>query len=189
MISGEKIALRKKYIDLRNAISNDNLELKSLEIANRTLELPIWEKEYFHLFLSIQEKKEIQTDFLLHILHGKDKSVVISKSDFKTHEMNHFLLQENTKLKISNYGIPEPVSGIPIAPEIIDVVFVPLLAFDKNGHRVGYGKGFYDRFLSRCKSDAVFVGLSLFEPEEQIVHGENDIPLDFCVTSEKIYSF
>jgi len=185
----DKNALRKKYINLRNNLSKDEIIEKSIQIANQALTLPIWGPSYYHLFLTMEEKKEVQTEFLLHILQGKDKSVVVSKSNFETHEMDNFLLQENTVLKVSKYGIPEPVSGIVIEPTMVDVVFVPLLAFDISGHRVGYGKGFYDRFLARCRMDAIFVGLSFFEAESKIDSTSDDIPLDFCVTPEKIYSF
>ena len=95
------------------------------------------------------------TEFILQILAGKDKEVVISKSDFETRKMTHFLLTDNTRIKKNKYNIPEPVDGIEVPTAKIDVVFVPLLAFDKQGHRVGYGKGFYDIFLSECKPDVV----------------------------------
>lgn len=75
-------------------------------------------------------------------------------------------------------------------PKKIEVVFVPLLAFDKQGNRVGYGKGFYDRFLKQCKTDVVKIGLSLFDAEEEIEDVlENDIPLDYCITPNKIHEF
>ena len=72
----------------------------------------------------------------------------------------------------------------------IDVVFVPLLCFDKQGHRVGYGKGFYDNFLHDCNTETIKIGLSLFEAEDHIqdIH-ENDIALDYCITPKKIYQF
>ena len=73
---------------------------------------------------------------------------------------------------------------------MIDVVFVPLLAYDKLGNRVGYGKGFYDKFLSECKPGVVKIGLSFFEPEELIEDlFETDVKLDFCVTSERVICF
>ena len=75
----------------------------------------------------------------------------------KSVEMVHLLLQDNTSLRVSNYGVPEPVSGIEIPPSQIDVVFVPLLAFDELGNRVGYGKGYYDRFLTTCRGDTIFI--------------------------------
>ena len=185
----DKAYFRKKYKDLRSQLDVDAVDEMSMEIANRVLELPIWRETYYHTFLSISEKKEVDTQYLLHILHGRDKSVVVPKSNFNTLELEHYLLQENTPVKVSNYGIPEPQSGILIPPEQLDVVFVPLLAFDQNGGRVGYGKGFYDRFLSRCKKEAVFVGLSFFDAEETVPTASNDIPLNYCVTPSEVYTF
>lgn len=104
--------------------------------------------------------------------------------------MSHFLLTDNTVLKKSLYGIPEPIDGIEIAPNKIDVVFIPLLAFDNMGNRVGYGKGFYDQFLSECNPDVIKIGLSFFEPEPFIEDvNENDIPLNYCVTPNKVFYF
>ena len=185
----DKFTLRKKYKKLREDLSEDAIEEMSLQIANQALKLPIWEKSYYHIFLPISDKKEVNTEYLMHILLGKDKSIVVSKADFSTGEMLHFLLQENTLLKKSKYGIPEPVSGIEISPEMIEIVFVPLLAYGQNGHRIGYGKGFYDRFLEKCNPNGIFVGLSFFEPEPEIFFEANDVPLDFCVTSKGIFDF
>lgn len=162
----------------------------SLQIANKTLELPIWDKIFFHVFLPILRQNEIDTEYLLHILSGKDKEIIVSKSDFKTREMQHFLLTDNTKLKVNDYGIPEPIGGIAIPEQQIEVVFVPLLAFDLIGHRVGYGKGFYDRFLAKCSESAIKVGLSFFEAEPSCSDVfENDVKLDYCVTPDTIYEF
>jgi|SRR5690554_5991222 len=184
-----KSTLRKKYKALREGLTDESIDEMSLQIANQALKLGVWDKTYYHLFLSISNKKEVDTTYLMHILQGKDKSIVVSKVDFSSNEMKHFLLQENTALKVSKYGIPEPVSGIEISPETVDVVFVPLLAFDQNGNRIGYGKGFYDRFLQKCNPSAVFIGLSFFEPEPEIPFEDTDIPLHYCITPEKIFDF
>lgn len=185
-----KAELRQKYKEKRQKLSLEEVEEKSLAIANNLLRLAIWEKTYYHLFLPIVEHKEVETEFLLQILAGKDKEIVISKSDFDTLEMTHFLLTDNTKIVKNEYNIPEPVNGLPVPTEMIDVVFVPLLAYDKQGNRVGYGKGFYDKFLSQCKPDVIKIGLSFFEPEQQIEDViETDIRLDFCVTDNLIYQF
>jgi 5-formyltetrahydrofolate cyclo-ligase len=103
--------------------------------------------------------------------------------------MQHILLQENTCITVSKFGIPEPQQGIEVLAHSIDVVFVPLLAFDKKGHRIGYGKGFYDRFLKQCAPEAQFVGLSFFAPENKIPSASHDIALDYCVTPTNIYTF
>lgn len=186
----DKNKLRQQYKAKRKALNPQQREELSLSIANNCLMLPIWKKSNYHLFLSIQNQHEIDTSFLLNILQGKDKNVIVSKSNFKTYEMEHFLLTDNTPIKINAYGIPEPQSGISIPPSNIDVVFIPLLAYDNFGNRVGYGKGFYDRFLEECPKDCIKVGLSFFPPEKTaIATNENDIPLDFCITPEKNYSF
>lgn len=181
--------LRLKYSRLRKTISKESLLNYSLAIANKTLKLPIWNAEYFHIFLPIPEKNELDTTFILSILQGKDKTIVLPKVSGKN-RLKHFLLTDSTKLKLSAWGIPEPVDGIELPEAKIDVVFVPLLAFDKTGNRVGYGKGFYDIFLQKCKSDVIKVGLSLFEAEERITDtNAYDIPLDYGVTPNTTYSF
>lgn len=185
-----KKELRIKYKELRKSLSDEEIEEKSLAVANRLIHLPIWEKNYFHIFLPITEQKEIDTEFILHLLAGKDKEIIVSKSDFETRKMTHFLLTDNTKIKKNEYNIPEPVDGIEVPSSKIEVVFVPLLAFDKLGNRVGYGKGFYDKFLSECKEDVLKIGLSFFEAEEEITDVfESDIRLNICITPSKAYLF
>ena len=185
-----KTELRKTYKALRKDLSSETIEDLSLAISNQLLKIPIWEYSFYHIFLAIEAQKEVNTDYILNILSGKDKNVLISKSDFETGEMTHFLLTDNTVIKKNNYNIPEPVDGIEITNDKIEVVFIPLLAFDKQGNRVGYGKGFYDRFLANCKPETIKIGLSFFEAEVEISDVfDGDIGLDYCVTTNKIYQF
>jgi 5-formyltetrahydrofolate cyclo-ligase len=193
----DKKVLRSKYKVLRQSLTQEEIEAKSLAIANQLLRMDavpslklVWNKLYYHLFLTIEEQKEINTEYILQILAGKDKEIVISKCDFATLGMTHFLLTDNTKIKKNSYNVPEPVDGLEVPDAKIDVVFVPLLAYDKQGNRVGYGKGFYDNFLSKCKPETIKIGLSFFPPEEKIENvSANDVKLDFCVTPEEIIKF
>ena len=189
-----KKELRHKYKTLRQNLSEDELDELSLQIANQLIQLDIWQHHFYHLFLPIEIQKEVNTEYILQVLAGKDKNVVLSKADFETREMTHFLLTDATKISTNEYGIPEPIeteiNGIEINSKKIDVVFVPLLAFDQKGNRVGYGKGFYDKFLSECKSDVLKIGLSFFQPEGLISEVlPADIQLDLCVTPTKVYKF
>lgn len=185
-----KSALRKKYKALRNNLTHEELDDFSVAIANKLLKLPIWEERYYHLFLTIAEYKEIDTEFILNILAGKDKDIIIPKTNFKDSSLTHFLLTDNTKIKKSTYNVPEPVDGIEVPSSKIDVVFVPLLAYDSKGNRIGYGKGFYDRFLAECKPDVIKIGLSFFPPETtDIETNSTDIRLDFCVTPNDVFHF
>ena len=186
----EKKELRKIYKQKRAALSPEEREGMSMAIANQLIAMPIWNSTYYHIFLTIENHHEIDTEFILHLLAGKDKEVVISKSNFDDCSMTHFLLTDNTKIKKNEFDIPEPVDGLEVPVKRIDVVFVPLLAFDKGGHRVGYGKGFYDTFLGTCRENTIKIGLSFFEAVDNI-EGifETDQPLDFCVTPNMIYDF
>ncbi len=182
--------LRSLYKNKRDLIDDESLTNSSLSIANGLLKLPVWSHDYYHIFLPISENKEIDTTFVLSILQGKDKNVVLPKVVNKT-TLEHYLLTDSTRLKKNEWNIPEPVDGIEVPIRKIDVVFIPLLAFDKKGNRVGYGKGFYDRFLAECREDVIKIGLSLFPAEEELITGtfSNDIPLNFCVTPSTTYSF
>lgn len=185
-----KKELRAKYKALRNQLSENDVEEMSLAIANNVLTLPVWEKTYFHIFLPITEHKEVNTEFILHLLAGKDKEIVISKCDFESCHLVHFIMTDNTKITKNEYNIPEPVDGLEVPTSKIDVVFVPLLAFDKVGHRAGYGKGFYDKFLAACKPETIKIGLSFFEAEKIIEDVfESDVRLDYCVTPMEVYEF
>jgi len=186
----KKLELRKKYKQLRKELTKNQIEDFSLEIANQLLKLDIWNKTFFHIFLTIEEQKEINTDYILNILSGKDKNIIISKSNFEDYSMTHYLLMDNTRIKKNIYNIPEPVDGIEIPSSQLEVVFIPLLAFDKSGNRIGYGKGFYDRFLVNCKPKTLKIGLSFFDVENETFEAtENDIKLDYCVTPNQVFQF
>ncbi len=185
-----KRELRAKYKKLRSGLSFEEVEEMSLKIANQSLKLPIWNFENYHVFLSIQEHKEVQSEYLLHILNGKDKNIIISRSDFETRRMAHVLLTDNIVIRKNEWNIPEPQNGFPVGDELIEVVFIPLLAYDVHGNRVGYGKGFYDIFLSKCSAHTIKVGLSFFEPEPLISDADaHDVKLDYCITPERIIKF
>ncbi|GAK75117.1 5-formyltetrahydrofolate cyclo-ligase [Nonlabens ulvanivorans] len=187
----EKQALRNKYKQLRLDLSPQAVEDYSLQIANRLLTMDIWDFKMYHLFLSIEKHKEVQTDFILHALQGKDKNVILSKSNFLDYSMSHYLLTDDTRILINKWGIPEPDgNGIAIDEKQLDVVFVPLLVCDSMGNRVGYGKGFYDRFLEKCRPTVLKIGLSFVKPlNYQIETYPNDIPLDVLVCPDEIYDF
>ena len=189
ILTMDKSQIRKQYKNLREGLSKSQIENGSISIANRCLELPIWNKQIMHIFLSIENQKEVDTSFLRTLLKGKDKEIVIPKI-IDSVRLQHFLLTDHTLFERNSLGIPEPVSGIEIKPSTIDVAFIPLLSFDSKGNRVGYGKGYYDRFMLNCKEECLKIGLSFFEEEQCVFDVEDtDIPLDFCVTPKQIYQY
>lgn len=185
-----KKELRDTYKKLRASLSEEDRDLMSIEIANQALQLDIWQYDYYHIFLPIKRLREINTEYLLSILGGKDKNILISTSNFDTMEMKQYLLTDSTKLVENALGIPEPVGGIEIPKTATQVVFIPLLCYDVEGNRVGYGKGFYDRFLLKCSPNIQKIGLSFFEPESQKIRSNTqDVRLNYCITPKKYYKF
>ena len=186
----DKFTARKKYQTLRSKFSRNKILDLSVKIANNCLDLDIWSNKNYHIFLSIDKKNEVDTKPIINILDGKQKNIIISKSVFKTYTLKNYFLNEDVILKENEYGIPEPINGIQINNDIIDIVFVPLIAYDIKGNRVGYGKGFYDRFLQNLGPKIIKIGLSFFPPELLIKNiDEKDIKLDYCVSPEKIFNF
>ena len=146
-----------------------------------------------HVFLPISKHNEVDTFSILNYfkLEHPELIVVVPRTNFKDLSIQNILYDhEYTILGRNKHDIPEPIHGKTITPVQIDVVFVPLLAFDVKGNRAGYGKGFYDRFLSECRPDVQKIGLSFFDPIEGIIDvNEFDIPLDLCITPGKTWIF
>lgn len=143
-----------------------------------------------HSFLSISKNKEVNTWPLVESLRSQGRQLVVSKSSLISNRLTHYLLEDYSQLKENKYGIPEPQFGEVILPEAIDLVLVPLLVFDRKGQRLGYGAGYYDRFLAACRPDCIKIGLSLAPPLDEIPFVEaHDIPMDYCITPLGVYSF
>ena len=145
-----------------------------------------------HTYLPSLKLVEVDTSNLVRYLQFKnpDLKIAVPKIDIHSNSLYHYQLLENIILVTNQFGINEPEEGNRVEAEEIDLVLVPLLAFDKKGFRVGYGKGFYDKFLTDCRPDVISVGLSFFEPVEEITDiNEFDIPLNYCVTPNNLFSF
>jgi len=143
------------------------------------------------IFLPIQEKKEINNFLLLQKFQNTKTIFAAPVSDFKKNTLKHIVLDfKSEQIQKNKYNIPEPVYGNEILSSEFDIVLIPLMTFDKQGYRVGYGKGFYDKFLAECKNECLFIGLSLFDRIDRIDDiNKYDIPLNYAITPDKIYQF
>ncbi len=175
----DKATLRKTYKLRRKELTNKEIENSQQNIYSQIFKIDFSNINTIHIFLPIEKQKEINTYPIIDFLKTKNKEIIISKSDFKTNTLQHFIFDTTTKLEINKYGIPEPINAKEIDVKKIDLVFVPLLISDTKNYRVGYGKGFYDRFLSDCKEHVKTIGLNFFKPVDIITDvNEFDIPLD-----------
>lgn len=117
-------------------------------------------------------------------------TTVVPRINRKKKKMECAVYDPMSRLIPNFWGIFEPLNTRVIADNAIDAVIVPLVAFDKHGNRVGYGGGYYDKFLALCREDCPKIGVSLFDPVDQIDGiAEFDIRLDHCVTPDKVWSF
>ena len=186
----DKLALRKKYRVKRKALKPGEVEESSDKIFRLFKDFfEEYRTSNVHVFLSIEEKNEVNTEPILLFLQKSGVTTVASKADFDTTSLHHFAVNESTAMVKNDWGIPEPVNASPFNMKHLEMVLVPLLTFDKRGYRVGYGKGFYDIFLSQCQPDVKKVGLSFFPPEEHIDTDDFDVKLDFCITPDRVYKF
>ncbi|WP_407521669.1 5-formyltetrahydrofolate cyclo-ligase [Lacibacter sp. MH-610] len=145
-----------------------------------------------HTYLAMEAKKEFATDAILHYMEFQHPGVqfVIPRVNAETNELDNILHTEDLLFTTNSWGIAEPVDGTVVDAKEIDLVLVPLLAFDTAGNRVGYGKGYYDKLLAQCRRDVLKVGFSYFEPLDKIADSASfDIPLSYCVTPHRIYEF
>lgn len=191
----EKSVLRAEYLMKRMDITQDEIVVKNNAITEN-LKLLLSGKEIgiVHIFLPQHGKVEIDTWQIISLLQNSYPSIAIAVPRIisGTKEMEHFLLKPETTLIENRWKIPEPdpETSLKIEPQKIDAVLIPLLAFDKKGFRVGYGGGYYDRFLVQCKPDVIKIGLSFFEASGDIDDVDSfDVAMDYCVTPIEIVQF
>ena len=181
-----KKELRKTYLKKRIELSEaEYLQLNSEVCDNLFGNVSFADISVLHTFLPIKSNREVDTRLIIERIKTVHPRVRISipKMNNQTSELEHYYYEGPGQLANNVWGIPEPVKGIPTPTDKIDAVLVPLLAFDRHGHRIGYGRGFYDRFLAECRPDCQKIGLSFFEMEDQIDDiNEKDIPLDLIIT-------
>ncbi|WP_185872129.1 5-formyltetrahydrofolate cyclo-ligase [Blattabacterium cuenoti] len=186
-----KKKLREKYFLYRQSLSKKEVFKKSFEIFLRCKKiLFIWVKKYYHIFLPIQKYKEVNTFIIINFLLKKGKYITIPYSNFHHLSIENCFFNKNILLKKNNYGIFEPIPSHKyiVSPYLIEVIFIPLLIFDLKGYRIGYGKGFYDRFIFLCKKNVLKIGLSFFYPVKKItdIH-KYDLSIDIGITPDHIF--
>jgi 5-formyltetrahydrofolate cyclo-ligase len=176
---------RKELSDAERAKADD-----LLLIQFQTVELP-----HIHHLLSywpIEENNEPNTHLFNDYVEFKNPAIkfLYPRSDFDKKEMEAIEVNADTAFQKNGWNIHEPMDGTVTDAAVIDMVFVPLLIFDKLGYHVGYGKDFYDKYLKQCRPDCLKVGFCYFEPLEEIEGtDEFDVPLNLCITPNNAYVF
>jgi len=188
----DKKTIRSTYLSKRNALSPaEQSKLNDLLLIQlQRLELPFAQTVFN--YVPMEHKAEPNTYLFSHYLSFifPELTLAYPVTDISNSSMEAYAVHEDTEFEQRQFGLIEPISTALVAPREIDIIIVPLLAADQSGYRVGYGKGIYDRYISRCREDVFKIGFSFFPPVEQISDiNINDIPLDVLVCPEKIYYF
>ncbi|MEJ7556969.1 MAG: 5-formyltetrahydrofolate cyclo-ligase [Pedobacter sp.] len=185
----KKSEIRKSIGEQRSRIPIQEVEALSFKLLQQFKKLDFNNVKALHIFLPIADKKEPDTFILINWLqdHHPDIRIVVPKADFETSLMTHHIYPGREGLTKNLFNILEPI-GSDVHNAEIDLVVVPMLAFDLRGYRVGYGKGFYDRFLLDIETQKV--GLCFYPPMEAIEDiNQYDVKLNLCLTPEQTFKF
>lgn len=187
-----KQELRKIYLEKRLQLSEAAYQSLNQKVLQQFTTLDFEGITAIHLFLPMLRTKEPDTYLwrnYLQMAHSNIKRV-FPKADFQHKTLTNFVDDDQLIIAENKYGIPEPISGNEFYIDKNSIIIVPLQAFDLTGNRVGYGGGFYDRFLAQCETGTQFIGLSFFDPIKEVSDAnEFDVKLHQCITPEKIWKF
>jgi len=187
----DKSALRQQFLRKRSELSVSAAAQAGHLIAERFFELPeLAVIDTLHTFIRLKKFNEIDTSIIYFKLWRDHERIrtCAPRVDHSTEMIESVLFDEDTDLIEDRWGIREPAFGDIVDPKDVDMVLVPMLCFDVFGHRVGYGKGFYDRFLNQCRPDCRKVGLSYWPPiDGPIETHDGDIRLDTCITPRETF--
>ncbi len=187
-----KQEIRKIYIEKRKQLSPAQFDEQSEQMLQHFTRLPLPVMDFILSYYPIPGRGEFNVAACEAVLRGRQQSAAIAWPRLRDDDlhMDAIPLGQDAVWLPNRYGIPEPVGGTAVSPLLIDLVLVPLLAFDSKGYRVGYGKGYYDRYLSTCRPEVIRIGFSFFECLDEIEDiNEFDVPLNYCITPMRVYEF
>ncbi|MFB3737897.1 MAG: 5-formyltetrahydrofolate cyclo-ligase [Candidatus Velamenicoccus archaeovorus] len=180
----EKRALRREVLARRDALPPDELERRSAEVARRLLGLPELAAAGTVMAFS-SFGSEVRTTPILDGLVARGRRAVLPR--IVGGELEPVVFRPDGDFRTASFGAREPVGGEVLPAAEIDVVVTPGVAFDRRGHRVGYGAGYYDRFFRRTRPDVVKVAIGFaLQLIDGVPHGSADVPVDVVVTDEVV---
>ncbi|MFT6151085.1 MAG: 5-formyltetrahydrofolate cyclo-ligase [Flavobacteriales bacterium] len=183
-----KKEIRKEYLAKRKELKSQFVKIESLKISDILTQNFKLDNKTIHCFLPIAKNNEVDTWLIIDRMMEKGKVAIPKIESGKS--MTHYYFDKDTQLELSSFGILEPKNAKPCLVNEIDVVLIPLLAFDEKGNRVGYGGGFYDKFISELPKETQLIGLSLFDPMDEIKDLNTfDKKMQVCITPKEIYYF
>tara|TARA_B100001123_G_scaffold429373_1_gene547791 strand:- start:3034 stop:3609 length:576 start_codon:yes stop_codon:yes gene_type:complete len=185
-----KSAIRYIYKDMRNDLSSKEIQNLSDKIKFKLFtNFNFNHIHTIHTYLPKLNTSEINTWNIVDNIWKFFPNISVIVPKIENNILVNYHIDENTIYKRNKYNILEPNSSKKYTDTHFDMILLPLLAYDKQGHRVGYGGGYYDKMLYHYSANYI-VGLSFFTPIYEIKDiNKYDVPLDCCITPSKIYQF
>ena len=180
-----KSTLRERMKLEREKLSKGEVRERSTLIVEQLLSLPeFFRSDVIHTYIS-SKKNEVDTHELIRVLLKRKKRVVVPIADKTTKSMKHSELFSLSELVGGAYGILEPKMYRPVPAADLEVIVVPALAVDKKGNRLGFGAGFYDRFLHDIQLPTIVLAYD-FQVIDDVPRENTDIPVSFIITEQEI---
>ncbi|MCP9292826.1 5-formyltetrahydrofolate cyclo-ligase [Gracilimonas sediminicola] len=185
-ISQKKQELREKVLAERQQIAAREWKKKSEKIISSLTNADFFKKsKTVHTYISMDQRREVYTDGLLEDILNGSKRAVVPVTNFEDGTLTHSEIRSLSDLKKNKWGVAEPKHITTVNVEELDLIIVPMAAADRAGNRLGYGKGFYDRFLR--EAEAIKVGL-VFDAFlfDEIPIEEFDEKLDVIISEKEV---
>lgn len=185
-----KAEIRTAYLQKRKALAPAvYLQLCQMLCQRFFVSVNLTRVGLLHTYLPIPGKNEPDTWLIIDRLRREYPHIQIAAPRITNNNLEHVILEYPLQIATNTWNIPEPRTGTTVPAASADMVLVPLLAFDEKGNRIGYGKGYYDRFLKSCRPETPRIGLSFFAPLPHVPATPADVPLSACVTPDAFYIF
>lgn len=187
MDTGIKNVIRKKMIEYRDSLDNDIRKKWDANIFNNLINSCFY-KEADSIFTFVSFKSEVNTHKIIEHALKQRKTIYVPKIESKEKGMEIFKITKFEDLKKGYFGILEPTEGCTNGKSSdIDLILMPGVAFDRHGGRIGYGAGFYDRFLSSMKKKVDKIALAYkFQVLDEVPMEDKDVRIDGIITEEGI---
>ncbi|MEQ8525465.1 5-formyltetrahydrofolate cyclo-ligase [Gracilimonas sp.] len=184
--SKKKQELREKVLAERQKISARDWKEKSDQIISTLINHDSFKvAKTVHTYISMNQRREVCTDTLLEYLINSEKRVVVPVTNFSEGTLSHSGITSLSDLKTNKWGVAEPAQISKVDMGELDLIIVPMAAADRARNRLGYGKGFYDRFLSETNAQKVGLVFESFLFDE-IPTEEFDEKLDMIISEEEV---
>lgn len=182
-----KEQLRRSLKNYRSELSEETYKRQSEAILKKLRNLKEFKQaRLVHCYISMNGRHEVDTHPLIKEMLNNGREVVVPRTNLDAGTLSHYTINTMEELVTNDWGVPEPEDGRSVDPASLDLVIVPMLGADEQGNRIGYGKGFYDRFLKEVNCPKIGLTYEQCIVDEGLPVEPFDVPLNRVVTEKRV---